>query len=68
MKRIAVTGLWLYSFWYLGSMVSFMLGVPDLLGPLLGIAAGAVVGRDPRHVIWNRSARPAASTQVPVAA
>ncbi|MCI0581771.1 MAG: hypothetical protein L0227_02570 [Chloroflexi bacterium] len=54
MKRLAITGLWLYAFWYLGSMIAALMGVPDLLGPALGIAAGIIVGVDPRRLIWAR--------------
>lgn len=53
MKRIAVGALWLFSFWYLGSIVAALVGVPDVVGPVLGMAAGAVVVLDPRHVIWK---------------
>jgi hypothetical protein len=54
MKRIAVTALWLYAFWTLGSAVAFFAGLPDLLGPVLGVAAGLIVGIDPRRLIWSR--------------
>ena len=57
MKRIAAAALWLYAFWYLGSMISVLVGVPDLLGPVLGLSAGLIVGVDPRRVIWRRPAR-----------
>jgi len=56
MKRTAVAALWFYSFWYLGSMIASLVGVPDLLGPVLGFTAGAIVGVDPRRLIWSRSA------------
>ncbi|TAK00724.1 MAG: hypothetical protein EPO36_07590 [Chloroflexota bacterium] len=59
MKRIAAAALWFYAFWYLGSMIAALLGVPDLLGPVLGLAAGVVVGIDPRRLIWVRSNRAA---------
>jgi len=57
MKRIAAAALWLFAFWYLGSMISVLVGVPDLLGPVLGLSAGLIVGVDPRRVIWRRPAR-----------
>lgn len=56
MKRLVATGLWLYAFWYLGSMIAALVGVPDLLGPILGTAAGIIVGMDPRRRIWARPA------------
>jgi hypothetical protein len=54
MKRIAATLLWFYAFWYLGSMIAGLLGVPDLLGPILGPVAAIIVGVDPRGAIWAR--------------
>ncbi|MEW5991731.1 MAG: hypothetical protein AB1736_10370 [Chloroflexota bacterium] len=55
MKRIAASLLWFYAFWYLGSMIASLAGVPDLLGPVLGVAAGIIVGLDPRGLIWRGS-------------
>lgn len=60
MKRVVATFLWFYAFWYLGSMIAGLIGVPDLIGPVLGPAAGIIVGLDPRGVIWGR---PTASAQ-----
>ncbi len=57
MKRLISAALWFYAFWYLGSTASLAIGVPDLLGPVLGLSAGLIVGIDPRHVIWRRTAR-----------
>jgi len=56
MKRIAAATLWFYAFWYLGSMITGFMGTPDLLGPVLGLAAGLIVGLDPRHLLWSRRA------------
>jgi hypothetical protein len=61
MKRLLAAALWLYAVWYAGSMISAIFGVPDLLGPVLGIAAGLIVGVDPRHLIWSRGPRMVAS-------
>jgi len=49
--------LWFYAAWYLGSAIATLLGVPDLLGPILGLAAGLVVGIDPRRLIWVRASK-----------
>ena len=57
MKRIASAALWFYALWYLGSMISAFLGVPDLLGPILGISGGLIVGVDPRHLLWPATPR-----------
>ncbi len=57
MKRIAAAFLWMLSTWYLGSIVSALVGLPDLMGPVLGISAGLIIGIDPRHIIWPRPAR-----------
>jgi hypothetical protein len=56
MKRLAVSVLWLYTGWYAGSMIAAMLGVPDLIGPIVGIAAGLLVAFDPRHIVWDAKA------------
>jgi hypothetical protein len=53
MKRLVAATLWLFAMWYLGSFVAYMLNVPDLLGPALGITSGVIVGIDPRHRIWT---------------
>lgn len=57
MKRLVASVLWFYSCWYAGSMAATLLGLPDF-GPVLGIAAGLLVGLDPRHLIWNRTPSP----------
>jgi hypothetical protein len=67
MKRLVAAGLWGYALWYLGSMISAVLAVPDLLGPVIGLAGGLIVGIDHRHLIWVRDsaklgAGPATST------
>ena len=54
MKRLVAGVLWFYSVWYLGSVISNATGLPDLLGPILGVAAGLIVAVDPRHVIWRQ--------------
>ena len=54
MKRLVAGMLWFYAFWTLGSVVSSVLGIPDLLGPIVGVAAGLIIGLDPRHVIWRK--------------
>ena len=58
MKRLISATLWFYSLWYLGSLITATLGLPDLLGPVLGLSGGLIVGVDPRRVIWRRSPRP----------
>lgn len=62
MKRILAVGLWFYAFWYLGSMIAAFLGIPDLLGPALGLSAAFFVGVDPQRRIWARRATSAAQT------
>lgn len=57
MKRLISAVLWFYALWYLGSIVTATFGMPDLLGPILGISGGLIVGIDPRQVIWRRTMR-----------
>jgi hypothetical protein len=68
LKRIVVTALWAYSFWMLGSMISVLAGVPDLLGPAFGLTAGVMVGLDPRHLFWARPAQSPSAPGLPVTA
>ena len=56
MKRIAVTLLWFYSAWTLGSFITAALGMPDIFALALGFAGGAVVVLDPKHRIWRPTA------------
>lgn len=53
MKRIVAAVLWTYSCWYIGSMVALFLGISDVLGPVLGAGAGALVALDPRQMFWR---------------
>ena len=55
-KRVLATGLWFYAAWFAGAMIAFATGLSPALGPILGTAAGAVVGLDPMHLIWPRTA------------
>ena len=54
MKRLVAALLWAYAVWIVGSFTAFVMNVPDLLGPVLGIATGLIVGVDPRNLIWFR--------------
>lgn len=54
MKQALVTMLWAFSFWYLGSAVALYAGISDLLGPILGLAAGVLIVVDPHHAMRPR--------------
>lgn len=62
MKRLAAALLWGFTLWIVGSTVAMLLGMPDLLGPTVGIATGFLVGVDPHRVIWPTSTGKAAPT------
>jgi hypothetical protein len=59
-KRVAAAVLWLYAAWFVASFSAFAFGLPPAIGPIVGLAAGVLVGLDPRRLIWDRagSARP----------
>jgi putative effector of murein hydrolase LrgA (UPF0299 family) len=61
MKRFVAGFLWFFALWYLGAVVASILNVPDVVGPIVGLAAGVLVAVDPRHVIWT-SPRPKMET------
>jgi hypothetical protein len=54
-KRVLSAFLWFYSFWCLGTMVSFAFGLTPALGLILGTAAAAIFAGDPRGIIWTRN-------------
>jgi hypothetical protein len=58
-KRIAAGILWFLAAWYLGAWIALFLGISDVLGPILGLAAAAVFAGDPLGIIWVKRAEPA---------
>jgi len=58
-KRVVAAVLWFFAMWYAGALVAFVLGLSPALGPILGTASAAIVGVDPRRVIWGGLPRPA---------
>lgn len=54
-KRALAALLWFYAAWYAGAMVAHVLGLSPALGPILGVAAAAIVAGDPRRLIWSRT-------------
>ncbi len=60
-KRLTSGVLWLFAGWYLGNILAFHLGLSDLLGPILGIAAAALIAGDPFGLLWHRAAAKSAS-------
>jgi hypothetical protein len=55
-KRLVSAVLWFYTGWYAGAMLADILGVSVALGPIVGVAAAAIIAGDPRRIIWTRSA------------
>ena len=54
-KRILAAALWLFAGWYVGTGVVVYLGLPELIGPLVGIGLAALVAGDPLHRFWTTS-------------
>jgi hypothetical protein len=46
-------------------MIATLFGLSPALGPILGTAAAALVGGDPRNLIWMRQAASTASVGAP---
>jgi hypothetical protein len=55
-KRALSAVLWFYTGWYAGAMIAHTLGLSIALGPIVGVAAAALIAGDPRGIIWPRSA------------
>ncbi len=53
-KRALSAVLWFYSGWYAGAMIAHVLDLSIGLGPVLGVAAAAIIAGDPRGIIWAR--------------
>src|SRR4051812_27670013 len=64
-KRALAAVLWFYSCWYLGAMVAHLSGLSEVLGPIFGTAAAAIVAGDPRGLIWNRQSRTSSRSIAP---
>jgi hypothetical protein len=54
-KRAASAALWFYTGWYAGAMIAHVAGLSIALGPILGVAAAALIAGDPRGIIWTRT-------------
>ena len=52
-KRVAAGAVWLYVTWYAWSVLANATGLPDVLGPFLGLAVAAFVWIDPTNRIWQ---------------
>lgn len=64
-KRAVATVLWFFTGWYVGAFAALLLGVPDVIGPILGPAAAALVGVDPFGVIWSGRERTPSDLPLP---
>jgi hypothetical protein len=63
-KRSVVAVLWFLACWNVWAWVSFLFGVPDAIGPVLGVAAALFFAGDPLGVIWPKAARSAPVTRL----
>jgi hypothetical protein len=61
-KRLLAAVLWFLTGWYAGGYLSLIFGVPELVGPLLGLAAAGFFAGDPLGIIWTKKAEPATVT------
>lgn len=64
-KRILAAMLWFYAGWYAGAVLADMFGVSPLLGPVIGVAAAALIVGDPRRIIWTSRAATATASTAP---
>jgi hypothetical protein len=65
-KRSLAAVLWFYAAWTFGSMVAWMIGLSIPLGPILAVAAAAIILRVPQ-LTAAPSAQPLKATQSPSA-
>jgi len=60
-KRALAALLWFYTGWYGGALLAQVLGITELVGPVVGTAAAALFAGDPRGVIWKTAATASAT-------
>jgi len=68
-KRVVAGLLWFYVTWLGWGVLASVTGIPDLLGPVAGLAVAALIAGDPSGRIWGgRTIRGPVVTGSPVAA
>lgn len=63
-KRLTAGVLWFLTGWYAGGYLSLILGVPEFVGPILGLAAAGFFAGDPLGIIWTKREEPATVTSI----
>ena len=59
-KRIASATLWFIAVGWGFNLLGLITGTPPIMGMALGVAVGAFVGIDPKHLFWPvKAAMPA---------
>jgi hypothetical protein len=53
-KRVLAFVLWGFMAWYAMNFIAYLMGAPDVIGPIIGLAVGLLVFLDPFHVFWSR--------------
>jgi hypothetical protein len=56
-KRNIATVLWFMMGWTIGSVIAIAVGIPTVLGALVGIPFAAIVRRDPTGLLWTRDSQ-----------
>jgi hypothetical protein len=57
-KRVLAGCLWFYASWYGWAILAEFTGLPEVVGPILGVAAAVLFAGDPLGRIWTRSEAP----------
>lgn len=56
LKQAVALALWFLSGWTLGNFLALAAGTPELLGPVLGLAAALFVALGVRRPVWRARA------------
>ena len=57
LKRTLILGLWFYTGWTFGALLSWAIGAPEIVGPVIGALATFFIAVHPRGLGLARGAR-----------
>ena len=63
-KRVLAGILWFFATWYAWNILASFMGLSEIAGPILGLAAGVLFAVDPLGRIWDQEQAQAGAASV----